>query len=101
MHAAQAQRRPRASHHEMVHRVTSWPQCEAGLRSRVSLALRITSEGLAQWQAARRTTPGAQPRYSDLAIEMAPMLSCRRCRFDQNAEDRMPCQIGSRIVDRK
>ncbi|MGF6547314.1 hypothetical protein QFZ96_002385 [Paraburkholderia youngii] len=64
-------------HHipKMAHRVTNWPEYEAGVRSRGSLPLWITPEALAQWQAARRTMPGGQPRYSDLAIETALMLS--------------------------
>ncbi|NRO99267.1 IS5/IS1182 family transposase, partial [Paraburkholderia sp. NMBU_R16] len=59
---------------KMAHRVTNWPEYEAGLRSRGSLTLWITPAALAQWQAPRRTTPGGQPRYSDLAIETALML---------------------------
>jgi hypothetical protein len=44
----------------------------------------ITPEALAQWQATRRTTPGGQPRYSDLAIETALMLgSALRMRLRQ------------------
>lgn len=63
-------------HHipKMAHRVTNWPEYEAGLRSRGSLTLWITPEALAQWQAPRRTTPGGQRRYSDLAIETTLML---------------------------
>ena len=63
-------------HHipKMAHRVTNWPDYEAGLRSRGSLTLWITPEALAQWPAPRRTTPGGQPRYSDLAIETALTL---------------------------
>jgi len=86
---------------KMAHRVTNWPQREAGLRSRGSLTLWITSEALAQWQGPRRTTLGGQPRYSDLAIETAPMLCCRRCQFDHDAENRLTSQIGSRVVDGK
>jgi transposase len=58
----------------MAHHLTNWPEYEAGLRSRGSLTLWITPEALAQWQAARRTTPGGQSRYSDLAIETTLML---------------------------
>jgi hypothetical protein len=63
-------------HHipKMAHRVTNWPEYEAGLRSRGSLTLWITPEALAQRWDSRRTTPGGQPRYSDLAIETALML---------------------------
>ena len=31
----------------------------------------MTTEALSSWQAAKRTTRGGQPRYSDLAIETA------------------------------
>jgi hypothetical protein len=58
----------------MAHRVTNWPEYEAGLRSRGSLTLWITPEALAQWHAPRRTTPGGQSRYSDLAIATTLML---------------------------
>jgi hypothetical protein len=63
-------------HHipKMAHRVTNWPEYEAGVRSRGSLTLWITPEALAQRWTSRRTTPGGQPRYSDLAIETALML---------------------------
>ncbi|QTO52675.1 IS5 family transposase [Burkholderia latens] len=73
-------------HHipKMAHRVTNWPEDEAGLRSRGSLTLWITPEALAQWRAPRRTTPGGQPRYSDRAIETALMLgSALRMRLRQ------------------
>jgi transposase len=73
-------------HHipKMAHRVTNWPEYEAGLRSRGSLTLWITLEALAQWRAPRRTTPGGQPCYSDLAIETALMLgSALRMRLRQ------------------
>jgi hypothetical protein len=63
-------------HHipKKAHCVTNWPEYEAGLRSQGSPTLWITSEALTHWQALRRTTPGGQPRYSDLAIETTLML---------------------------
>jgi hypothetical protein len=42
---------------------------------RGSLALWMTPEALIGWQALRRKTRGAQPRYADLAIETALTLS--------------------------
>src|SRR5215207_9960222 len=38
---------------------------------RGSLTVRMTAEALSSWQAAKRTTRGGQPHYSDLAIEPA------------------------------
>ncbi|WP_200959563.1 transposase, partial [Rhizobium sp. Root1203] len=59
---------------KMKFRVTNWPEYEAGLRRRGSLALWITPEALSSWPAPKRTTRGGQPRYSDLAIETALTL---------------------------
>ncbi len=52
----------------------NWAEDDAGLRRRDSLTLWITPEVLDGWQAARRTTPGGQSSYSELAIEMGIML---------------------------
>ena len=58
-------------HHipRMKFRVTNWAEYDAGLRRRGSLTLWVTPEVLDGWQAARRTTPGGQSSYSELAIE--------------------------------
>ncbi|MBL0407908.1 IS5 family transposase [Microvirga aerilata] len=53
----------------MKFKVANWTEYEAGLRRRGSLTLWMTAEALSSWQAAKRTTHGGQPRYSDLAIE--------------------------------
>jgi hypothetical protein len=65
-------------HHipKMQHRITNWPEYEAGLRSRGSLTLWITPDALAQWSAAPRRTRGGQAQYSDVAIESTLMLGC-------------------------
>ena len=54
--------------------MTNWPAYEAGLRRRADLTFWLDEAALAGWQAPRRTTPGGQPRYSDLAIELVLML---------------------------
>ena len=54
--------------------VTNWPACEAGLRRRGDLTFWLDEAALAGWQPPRRTTPGGQPRYSDLAIELVLTL---------------------------
>lgn len=59
---------------KMKFKVTNWAEYEAGLRHRGSLTLWITPEALAGWSAPRRTIPGGQSRYSDLAIETTLML---------------------------
>ncbi len=43
-------------------------------RRRGDLTFRIDDAALASWQAPRRTTPGGQPRCSDLAIELVPTV---------------------------
>jgi len=56
------------------YRVTNWPAYEAGPRWRGDLTFWLDEAALANWQAPRRTTPGGQPRYSDLAIELVLTL---------------------------
>jgi hypothetical protein len=55
-------------------RVTKWPAYEAGLRRRGDVTFWLDEAALAGWQAPRRSTPGGQPRYSDLAIELVLTL---------------------------
>jgi hypothetical protein len=63
-------------HHipKMKFSVKNWAEYDAGLRRRGSLTLWVTPEVLGGWQAARRTTPGGQSSYSELAIETGMML---------------------------
>ena len=56
------------------YRVANWPAYEAGLRRRGDVTFCVSEEAVAEWQAPRRTTPGGQPRYSDLAIELVLIL---------------------------
>jgi hypothetical protein len=56
------------------HRVTNWRECGASLRHRGSLTAWFTPEAIVGWKARRRTTPGGQRHYSDLAIETALTL---------------------------
>jgi hypothetical protein len=56
------------------YKVTNWQAYEAGLRQRGLLTIWFTEEAIAAWQAAPRTTPGGQARYSDLAIETTLIL---------------------------
>ena len=56
------------------YRVTNWPSYEAGLRRRGDLTFWVDEAALAGWQAPRRSTPGRQPRYSDLAIGLVLTL---------------------------
>src|SRR5947209_3199772 len=67
--AARRHRIPRARY-----RVTNWPAYEAGLRRRGDLTLRLDEAALAGWSAPTRSTPGGQPIYSDLAIELVLTL---------------------------
>jgi hypothetical protein len=56
------------------YKVTNWKVYEAGLRQRGSLTIWFSEEAVAAWQAAPRTTPGGQARYSDLAVETSLIL---------------------------
>jgi hypothetical protein len=47
---------------------------DAALRKRVSLTVWFTEEAFAGWRTQPRKTPGAQPHYSDIAIETALTL---------------------------
>ncbi len=67
--AARRHRIPRA-----CYRVTNWPAYEAGLRRRGDLTLWLDRDAVAGWTAPRRRTPGGQPCYSDLAIELVLTL---------------------------
>jgi hypothetical protein len=55
-------------------RVTNWAEYNEGLRRRGDLTVWISDEALGMWSAARRTTRGGRPRYSDLAIELCLTL---------------------------
>ena len=56
------------------YRVTNWAAYETRLRRRGDLTFWVDEAALAGWQAPRRSTPGGQPRYSDLAIELVLTL---------------------------
>ncbi len=56
------------------YKVTNWRDYEAGLRKRGSLTIWFSDDAVEAWQAAPRTTPGGQARYSDLAIETSLIL---------------------------
>jgi len=55
-------------------RVTNWSEYNECLRRRGDLTVWISEDALALWAAPRRTTPGGQPYYSDLAIELCLTL---------------------------
>jgi len=66
---------PRRRHiPKMKFRVENWAEYDEGLRRRGSLTLWLTPEVMDGWQAVRRTTPGGQSVYSELAIEASMML---------------------------
>ena len=71
--SARRHRIPRARY-----RVTNWREYEAGLRRRGDLTLWLDEAAVAGWSAPTRSTPGGQPIYSDLAIEL--VLTVRRRR---------------------
>lgn len=67
--SARRHRLPRARY-----RIENWPAYEAGLKRRGDITLWLDEAAVAKWQAPRRTTPGGQRRYSNLAIELVLML---------------------------
>ncbi len=67
--AARRHRIPRARY-----RVTNWPAYEAGLRRRGDLTLWLDEAAFAGWAAPKRSSPGGQPLYSELAIELVLTL---------------------------
>jgi hypothetical protein len=67
--AARCHRMPKARY-----RVGNWPTYEAGLRRRGDLTLWLHETTLAVWRAPRRTTPGGQAWYSDIAVELVLTL---------------------------
>ena len=67
--AGRRHRIPRARY-----RVTNWPAYEAALRRRGDLTLWLDEAAVAGWSAPTRSTPGGQPIYSDLAIELVLTL---------------------------
>jgi hypothetical protein len=54
--------------------VTNWPAYNESLRQRGDLTIWGSDEALCQWSAPRRTSPGGQPKYSDLAITLCLTL---------------------------
>lgn len=67
--AARRHRIPKARY-----RVQNWPAYEAGLGRRGDLSFWLDEAALAGWHAPRRSTPGGQPLYSDLTIELVLTL---------------------------
>jgi hypothetical protein len=68
---------PKYAHHPRFrakYRVRNWPEYEAGLQRRGDLTLWLDEAAVAGWNAPRRTTPGGQARYSDLAVELVLTL---------------------------
>jgi Transposase DDE domain len=53
------------------YRVMNWPEYDAALRRRGSLTVWLTDDAIAARRAEPRTTPGALPYYSALAITLA------------------------------
>src|SRR5215204_5165148 len=56
------------------YRIRNWREYEAGLKRRGDLTLWLDEAAIAGWHASRRTTPGGQALYSDLAIELVLTL---------------------------
>lgn len=50
------------------YRVQNWSAYNASLRQRGSLIVWVSEDAIRGWNAEKRTTPGGQPIYSDLAI---------------------------------
>lgn len=55
-------------------RITNWPSYEAGLRRRGDLTFWVDEAAVSGWRAPRRTSPGGQRLYADMAIEVVLTL---------------------------
>jgi len=64
-HFARPHRIPQARY-----RVQNWPAYQAGLKRRGDLTFWLDETALAGWHVLWRRTPGKQPVYSDLAVEL-------------------------------
>src|SRR5919202_5835345 len=56
------------------YRIRNWREYDAGLKRRGDLTLWLDEAAIAGWRAPRRTTPGGQASYSNLAIELVLTL---------------------------
>jgi hypothetical protein len=63
--------------HKQKFKVTNCAAYNESLRQRGDMTVWISDEALSQWSAARRTSRGGQPKYSDLAITIC--LTLRIC----------------------
>jgi Transposase DDE domain len=68
-HAAHRHHMPKARY-----RIRNWPAYEAGLKRRGDLTLWVDEAAVAGWAAPKRTTPGGQALYSDVAIRLVLTL---------------------------
>ncbi len=70
-------KRNRHPKYKAAYRVKNWREYEQSLRDRCDIALWISQEAIAAWRAPMIGKRGAQPIYTDIAIETA--LSLRGC----------------------
>lgn len=66
-----------ARRHKIVRqkfKVTNWAAYNESLRCRGDLTVWVSDEALCLWSAARRTSRGGQPKYSDMAITLCLTL---------------------------
>ena len=71
-HKYNAARRHRIARQK--YRVTNWAAYNESLRQRGDLTIWVSDEVFCLWAAPRRTSPGGQCRYSDLAITLCLTL---------------------------
>jgi hypothetical protein len=74
LHALQHNAARRHCIPRLRYRVRNWQAYEADLQRRGDLTLWVDEAALTGWRAPRRSTPGGQPRYADVAIEAALMF---------------------------
>src|SRR4051794_21010335 len=53
---------------EQKRKVVNWREYDESLRRRGSVTVWFSDEAVEAWEAERRTSPGGEPEYSDLAI---------------------------------
>jgi len=90
-----------ARHHRILrarYSVTNGPVYEAGLRRRGDLKLWVDEAALAGWAAPKRSSPGGQPLYSELAIDLVLTL---RLVFHLAQRRELCWNLGDAVIRRR
>ena len=83
------------------YRVSNWHAYDAGLRRRGDLTIWFSQDAIDAWTAPRRTRPGGQRLYADLAMALLhssglkdkAAFAGRRGMFDHEVSEAQPVQV--------